>query len=95
MKFIDWFFLNEGRTPFNLFISYVPLWLFEPLISKDTRFLLQRITNEILSTSVTSDSSYPRYILLFNYDFVHNVKYLKMHYNLYLSLKNNMDIDIF
>ena len=32
----------------------------EPLMSKDTRFLLQRITNEILSTSVTSDSSYPR-----------------------------------
>ena len=67
----------------------------EPPMSKDIRFLLQRTTNEILSTSVTSDSSYPRYILLFNYDFVHNVRYLKMHYNLYLSLKNNMDIDIF
>ena len=34
----------------------------EPLMSKDTRFLFQRITNEILSTSVTSGSSYPRYI---------------------------------
>ena len=35
---------------------------FEPLMSKDTRFLFQRITKDILSTSVTSGSSHPRYI---------------------------------
>ena len=90
--------VNIDLEKVNDYLLNDPQWQdmnIEPLISKDTRFLLQRITNEILSTSVTSGSSYPRYILLFNYDFVHNVKYLKKHYNLYLSLKNNMDIDIF
>ena len=38
------------------------IYTLEPLLSKDTRFLLQRITKDILSTSVTSGSSYPRYI---------------------------------
>ena len=40
--------------------SYCYMFNLEPLMSKDTRFLLQRTTNEILSTSVTSGSSYPR-----------------------------------
>ena len=43
-------------------ISLIENLCFEPLKSKDTRFLLQRITKDILSTSVTSGSSHPRYI---------------------------------
>ena len=50
--------LKESKTIKN--ILNTRLENFEPLMSKDTRFLLQRIINEILSTSVTSDSSYPR-----------------------------------
>ena len=50
---------NKGglETVITFCIDYV----IEPLISKDTRFLLKTFLRNI-STSVTSGSSYPRYI---------------------------------